>query len=652
LDFFSYGGIFEKYFSLLNLFPNLKQTPMKKIKYLPLALVFLVSATQAQYQKVRVDSESAKKFQVTLNPQKSNIMTVQDIRSSNLNRNLPEWNQNLVGFAKIHELPENVRREIADKTQRKINSLKGSYTDESTGSPLSDPTLGTNFSGNVFAGLTPPDNSMAISNGGYIVSVVNTNIEYYDMSGTNLYSSSFTNFFNDPGLTGMLYDPTVLYDSGSDRFFMVVLSTTTSATSQVVCCFSKSGNPNDGWWYYKLTGNPLNNGCWFDYPKIGVSNHEVYVTGNLFLDAGTFSQSVIYQMTKAQGYAGGNLNWQYWYNIANSPFTMVPASWGQQGNYGPGIYLVSTYENGSSDKIYLFDLTDDMTGSPTINAYSVNVSFSNAGDALQSGTSVVLNTDDTRAFSAFYLNGILHFTFHSEATTNYHGVNYNRLTVSPLSDWNLLFGLDGYDYCYPSVASFGSSLSDKSALITFSRSGSTIFPESRVFYVDDAGNNSGSTLVKVGETYVDVYQSSGVTRWGDYTGICLKKNSSPPEVWLSGSYGAFQSSQHALNTWIGQITWETTGIPIANTHPAAMAKVFPNPAYDIFNLEFSMEKSAVVEITLTDGAGRLVKLLMKDKAEEGKNLFTFNKGVLSNGIYFLQVKSENTILANEKIVIE
>lgn len=625
---------------------------MKKIKYLPLALIFLVSATQAQYQKVRVDSESAKKYQVPLNPQKSKIMTAQDVRSSNLNRNLPEWNQNLVGFAKIHELPENVQREIAEKTQQKIKNLKGSYPEEPKGSALGNPTLGTNFSGNVFAGLTPPDNSMAISNGGYIVTVVNTNIEYYDMSGNQLYSSSFTNFFNDPALTGMLYDPAVLYDSGSDRFFMVVLSTTTSTTSEVVCCFSKTNNPNDGWWYYRLTGNPLGNGCWFDYPKIGVSNNEVYVTGNLFLDAGTFSQSVIYQMTKAGGYAGGSLHWQYWYNITNSPFTMVPASYGQQGNYGPGIYLVSTEENGSSDKIYLFDLTDDMTGSPTINDYSVAADFSLAGNALQSGTSVVLNTDDTRAMSAFYLGGIVHFVFNSERTTNYNGVNYNRLTVSPLSNWNTNFGADGYDYCYPSVASFGSSSSDKSVLINFSRSGSAIFPESRVFYVDDAGIYSSSTLVKAGETYVDVYQSGGVTRWGDYTGICLMKNISPPEVWLNGSYGANQSSQHALNTWIGQITWETTGIPVSNTRPAEPARVFPNPAFDMFNLEFSMEKSAVVEIILTDASGRMVKLLMKDKAEEGKNLFTFNKGVLANGIYFLQIKSENTILANEKIVIE
>jgi hypothetical protein len=625
---------------------------MKKIKYLPLALVFLASITQAQYQKAQIDPEAAKAHKVNLNPLKSNIMTIQDVKSSNMNRNLPEWNQNLVGLAKIHELPENVQRIIADKTQQKIKNLKGFYPDEPTGSALSNPTLGTNFAANVFAGLTPPDNSMAISNGGYIVSVVNTALEYYDMNGNQLYSSTFTNFFNDPGLTGMLYDPVVLYDSGSDRFFMVVLSTTGSATSQVVCCFSQSNNPNDGWWYYKLTGNPLNDGSWFDYPKIGVSNNEVYVTGNLFFDNDTYNQSVLYQMTKDPGYAGGSLNWQYWHNITNTPFTMVPASWGQQGNYGPGIYLVSTHENGSSDQIYLFDLTDDMTGSPAINAYSVAADFNYAGNALQSGTTVVLNTGDVRALSAFYLGGIVHFTFNSERTTNFCGVNYNRLTVSPLSNWNVNFGADGYDYCYPSVASFGTNASDKSVMISFSRSASTIFPESRVFYVDDAGTTSSSTLVKAGETYVDVYQSSGVTRWGDYTGTARKQNSSSPEVWLSGSYGAFQASQNALNTWIGQITGVTTGIPAGNTKATEMARVYPNPAYNVFNLEFSMDKKAPVEIALTDASGRMVKLLLKDNAEEGKNLFSFNKGALSNGIYFLQVKSENNIVANEKIVIE
>ena len=624
---------------------------MKKITYIMLGLLFIITASHAQYSKVQIDPVMAKKCQVKLNPLKSTLQTITEVRSSSLLTNLPEWNPNLVGFAKIHELPADVEREIADKTQKKIENRKGFYPGEAPGSVLTNPTLGTNFAANVFAGLTPPDNSMAISNGGYVVSAVNATLEYYDMSGNQLYSSSFTNFFNDPELTGLLYDPVVLYDSGSDRFFMVILSTTASATSKVVCCFSKSGNPSDGWWYYKLTGNPLTNGCWFDYPKIGVSNNEVYVTGNLFLDNETYSQSVIYQITKTDGYNGNSLNWQYWYNITNTPFTLVPASFGQQGNYGPGIYLVSTHPDATAAKIYFYDLTNDIGGSPAINAYMVDATFSLAGNALQSGSTVVLNTDDTRIFSAFYLTGVVHFVFHSERTTNFNGVNYNRLTVTPLSLWNSNFGADGYDYCYPAVASFGTDASDKSVIISFSRSGSAIFPESRVVYFDDAGNNSNSTLLKAGETFVDVYQSSGVTRWGDYSGVARKQNSSAPEVWLSGSYGAAQAGQNALNTWVGQITGVTTGIPVVN-QAKTEARVFPNPATDRFNLEFVMDKRSMVEIAINDASGRRVKLLLKDMAEEGKNLFTFNKGALAAGIYFLEIKSGKTSVANEKIVIE
>ena len=624
---------------------------MKTIKYFPLALIFIGFSVYGQYQKAQIDSKSAAAHQVSLNIKKSGLMTENNVMKSNLNTSLPEWNANLVSYAKIHELPEKVQKEIADKTRQKIRDLKAYYPDETPSrSPATGFYLGMNFQGNIFNGMTPPDNSSAISNGGIIVTVVNSNIEYYDMGGHNLYSSSFSNFFNDPYLTGMLYDPVVLYDSGSDRFFMVVLSTTNSTTSEVICCFSETNNPSDGWWYYKLTGNPMNDGAWFDYPKIGVSNNEVYVTGNLFYDGGGYDQSVIYQMTKSAGYSGGTLNWQYWYNISNSPFTMVPASYGQQGNYGPGIYLVSTDENGSSDQYYLLDLTDDMTGSPSLNVYSITADFSLGGNALQAGTSVVMNTDDTRGLKSFYMNGIVQFAFHSNGADNYNKINYNRTTVSSLTNWNSTFGNIGYDYCYPSLASYGTDVNDKAAVFSFVRSSSGSYPECRAVLCNDAGTWSSSLQLKGGETYVDVYQSGGVTRWGDYTGVSRKMSGATPEVWMSGCYGAYQSGENALNTWIGQFNNGATGIN--NIKPQGIAKVYPNPALDLINVEFTLEKRAVVEISLTDVSGNLVKLLMKDAADEGKNLFSFNKGVLSHGIYFLRINSGNSTIANEKIIIE
>ena len=169
--------------------------------------------------------------------------------------------------------------------------------------------------------------------------------------------------------------------------------------------------------------------------------------------------------------------------------------------------------------------------------------------------------------------------------------------------------------------------------------------------VDDAFNWTSSIQVKGGETYVDVYQSGGVTRWGDYSGCARKQSAATPEVWVSGCYGAFQAGQNALNSWIGQFNNGTTGI--TNVKPASgFAKVYPNPSFDMVNVEFNMDQKAVVDISLTDLNGNLVKLLMKDNADEGKNLFSFNKGVLSSGTYFLRINSGNKNLANEKIIIE
>ncbi len=617
-------------------------------------LVLAFITVNAQHKKVAIDKSVAETKKLDINSVKSTINVQELSGEANIDETSTKWNRSLINFEKRHKLPSEIQKLIDEKTNLKLQHLKENYPDEAQLKDVfSSPSIGTNFEGNWFDGMTPPDNSMAISNGGYIVTIVNSNIEYYNTSGTFLYTSSFDDFFNDPSLTSMIYDPVVIYDSGADRFFMVVLHGISSSTSKVLTCFSKTNNPMNGWWVYYLSGNPLNDVSWFDYPKIGVSNNEVYVTGNLYYNTGNNNQSVIYQMDKNDGYAGNSLTWSYWYNISEDPFTLVPASYGLQGNYGPGIYLISTDENDIyTDKYRLYDLTDDLSGTPQIDVYSVDADFSLAGNALQYGTAILLDNGTNRGLKAFYLNGILHFVFHSEYANAYNGINYNRLTLSTLTNWNSVFGLDGYDYSYPSVASFGTSQYDKSVMICFLRSGSSIYPQVRVVSCDNYGNWTGSSLVKAGETFVDVYQSGGVTRWGDYSGISRKQNASSPEVWLSGCFGKYRSGEHAYDTWIAQINGITTGIS-DNINPTNKnIRVFPNPVYEMFNVEFNLDTKMNILISLTDINGKIVKLLYNDIAKKGDNSFSFNKGALTSGIYFLTIKTNSKTIKNEKIIIK
>ena len=540
------------------------------------------------------------------------------------------------------------------KIQEKINSYNESEEMQESAMTV-NPTIGTNFEANWSMVGVPPDNSMAISNGGAIVTANNDGIEYYNSSGSFLYFDYWSDFFNDNTLTATLYDPKVIYDSGSDRFVMVVLHGSTDSTSKVIVCFSKTNNPQNGWWVYKLTGNPLANNCWFDYPSLGVSNNEIYVTGNLFVTNGSFNQAIVYQIPKAACYAGNNINWQYWSNLSSTPYvatTLVPASNGHQGNYGPGIYLVSN-KSGGDNRIRLWDLTDDMSGNPQMNSYSINTtSYSPSVDASQLGTTDKLDNGDCRIQNAFYLNGIVHFVFHSDIGSGWNGINYNRLTVSSSINQSLTFGLSGsFDYSYPAVAPFSTTTSDKSVMIAFLRSSSTTYPQLRVINCDNDMQWSTSTLVKAGETYVN--RLTGDERWGDYTGISRKHNSTTPTIWLAGCYGANIVSQSVNNTWK---TWaaEVYGSPnlgLNNISTSSTIKMFPNPTYDLINIYFTTETFEKTIIQIFDINGRVVKTLYSDFPKVGENKLTFNKDALTAGTYFVNISTTSKTLKNEKLII-
>ncbi|HNZ42196.1 MAG TPA: T9SS type A sorting domain-containing protein [Bacteroidales bacterium] len=559
----------------------------------------------------------------------------------------PVLAQKPVSFRPETPNKEFIKKAKAEKMKQKALTVNNNDSNEKSTLSVT-PVVGTNYDANPNNGFSPLDNSMAISNGGWIVSVTNTTIRYDMMNGNNVYYSSIVSFINDTAITHVC-DPVVIYDAGSDRFiFFVQESSGLSTKSKLLIFFSKTNNPQNGWWYYKLTGNPLNDESWFDYPKLAVSTNELYITGNLFYDSGGFNEAVLYQINKTSGYSGTSMSWQYWHNISGSPFTLLPVSYGQGGSYGPGCYLVATDNNGSSN-IKLYDLTDDMSSSnEELNRYNISTpSYEFAGDSYQLNTACLLDNGDCRALSGFYLNGIIHFVFHSDIGSGWNGINYNRLTVSTKTNESSLFGLVGtYDYSYPSVVSFASSTTDKSVIINFGRTGSTIYPEVRVVNCDDALNWSGSTLVKSSLSYVS-YTSSTQERWGDYTGVSRKHNSASPTVWVCGSYG---NSSHRWNQWNAEIHGPvTTGIS-PNSNQADF-KVFPNPVIETFNIEFTLNEKTDLEISVVDVNGKTVKELYKGRALKGVNAFSFNKANLAGGTYFLVIKDKTQIFRNEKIII-
>ncbi|MGZ8568174.1 MAG: hypothetical protein ACXWW0_02185, partial [Bacteroidia bacterium] len=404
------------------------------------------------------------------------------------------------------------------------------------------PTVFRSYSGFADSKYTPPDNSIAVNNDGIVLSVMNSNMRIYRYNGQIAKVNSFFDLFKTefPEFRATYYDPKVIYDSGNDRFILVVLHGSSSDSSRIMVLFSKTNNPQDGWNFYALDGDALGKNQWTDYPNIGVSNNELYITGNLFSNNNYFQESFIMQINKHDGYDGKQLRYKTWSDLkgqsGNPAFTLVPVPYGQQGNYGPGTYFVSNDLN-NSNNVNLFDLSDDMTASDEkIERHSLTnpFSYSIPSYSSQKGSTDLLNAGDTRIKHAFYLNKTIHYVYTSKNSNNNSSIVYCRLDVENLKQDYRSLAQSGSNYNYPSIASLGSDENDKSVLIGFLRSSSTVYPEMRVVHCDDNFEFSTSVLVQVGKTAVNILNDN-VERWGDYTGMARKysKNS----CLFSGSYG-------------------------------------------------------------------------------------------------------------------
>ena len=609
-------------------------------------ILFSLFIGLVQAQEAKVNITFSEKVESTTN---SGLIITECLGERNEPSTDLKWRQILnnrcVAFEPEAPDHEKIKRLKAEKLVLKRQSSNKSNSSEN--STLSSyPTPGNNFLGNTNNGSSPMDNNIAISNSGWIVSVANTTIEYDDMEGTTHYFKDIVSFINDPQITNVC-DPIVHYDPTSDRFiFFAQECAGNSANSYLLIFFSKSNNPLDGWWYYKISGNPLNDNSWFDYPKMAISENELYITGNLFSNEGTFKQALIYQINKGSGYSGGSLNWQYWNNIEGTPFTLLPVSYGHGSYYGPGVYLVASASGGSST-IKLYDLTADLGSSPSLNYYSIATTpYSPAANSEQLNTTTVLDNADCRTFSGFYLDGTIHFVFHCDVGNGWNGINYNRLSLNTGLNTSSTFGNSGsYDYSYPSVSSFTNSTTNKSVMIGFGCASSTIYPEIRVVYVDDNMNWSNSTRVKSSQSYVS-YTSTTEERWGDYTGTSRMHNSSNPSIWMSGMYG---TSQNNWNTWISEIHLSANSI--GEQQLASKINIYPNPVIETFNLEFELIDRTKLNIDIIDINGKIVKQLYRGYGEMGSNVFSFNKSNLSKGIYFLNIVSPNKTISHEKIII-
>lgn len=520
------------------------------------------------------------------------------------------------------------------------------------------PYVWRNFAGNLYNNSVPNDNSIAVSNSGYVISVMNSTIFMYDLNAdTTIKYVSLDAFSDVLGNVNYKYDPKVIYDPLENKFVVVFLAGFTDVTSSIVVAFSQNDFPGADWNFYELPGNPLNDTLWSDYPIIALTNYELFITVNQVHNDEPWQtgwvRSVIWQVNKSDGYAGDELTAKLHDDVSFNQQkirNLCPVSGGST-LYGPDIYFLSQRNlDEVNDTFFLVHLLDTIGSSaPELDVQvllsdipyfvPINGKQSSGGD---------LATNDSRVLGAFYENNRIQFAGNTTDTATataaiYHGIITNVADV-PVLSLHILSD-DTIHYGYPNLAYCGTTEQDHSSVIVVMRSAVNLFAGYSVILTDGDGSYSSLKNVKNGQSYVSVIP--GTERWGDYSGA-QRRYDEPGKVWVNGSYG---TTIHKIATWIAEIALDPPPTGISNAPKENQEiNIYPNPAGEKITIVFYLDHAANALFEVVDLNGRKVKTLMEERVLAGKNEFTFSTAPLAAGTYFLRVSANGRPAASKKIV--
>jgi hypothetical protein len=561
------------------------------------------------------------------------------------------------------EYIEKIKGEVEKKYPKK--DISGSSFKLNNSLSVDTPLVITGFEGNPFENGVPNDNNLAISNDGMLISAINSSLYFFDTQNDTLLNHVSLSAFSDTlQVNPEQYDPKLLYDPGTDRFVVVCLSGFLDSTSNIIVGFSQTNDPLGLWNLYYLPGNLLADSSWSDFPAIALTEDELFITVNLLKNNESwqtaFKQSVIWQVNKNSGYNGQSLQTKLWSDIkfAGIPIRNNNPFQGGSRLTGPDIYLMSdknfAVQNDTMFLLHVSNVLSDTTATLTVNALMSDKTYGMPPKAMQP-MNQLLETNDARVLGGFIENNKIQFVGNTVDTltgfvTFFHGIVSN---VSGSPSIHLTLMTDTLEYGYPNISYTGKNSSNNSAIITVNYTSAHTYPGFCSFYYNDNGEYSKRVNLKSGNTYINIL--SGPDRWGDYSGNQRKYND-PGKVWVAGTFGKYKSTapfnlKRQLGTWIAELQKQNDEIAI--TIPEYFDLLtYPNPSTDIISVELFVPYDAVINVSLYDISGKLVKCLLNGTATAGKNLLIFSTLPLRKGVYFLTIKGPNSIFLTKKIVKE
>lgn len=544
-----------------------------------------------------------------------------------------------VGLKADHQ--HNPRFHHLDSVKSRIGN-SGSLLNKRQAPASHEPTVLKGFVAQVPSG-TPLDNNLAISDSGKIVSVVNTVFRVYDTSGNMLYTRSLAALANQLGTLNRTFDPHVIYDREQNRFILVFLNGSDHTNTNIIVGFSQSGDPAGVWNFYKIPGNISTNEWWSDYPFIGISEKELFITVLLWKDGESgwdsdASDENIWQLSKEDGYAGKALRQKVYHGLsfAGRSFWNIRPVTGAQP-YGPDFYLLTNRPKDlSNDSIFLIRITgllDDSSTKATVTAIKSNKAYGLQPNSPQKGAKR-LRTNYCDIHSAYYIHGEIYFAGNTRDPNSGRPGIYAGWIPDPKVPqvFSHIIAYDTLDLNYPSIAYAGGGPGDRSAMIVCLHASPDIFPGTSVILMDRDFEPSEAVRVKEGEGAMNILFSDTLERWGDYTGIQTKYNE-PGAVWMAGSFGRTNGQSQ---TWIAKAvnTDPQIGMEEKASGDAPML-VYPNPSRH-FRMELEIKEAGFYSFEILDVRGTLI-WKQQQNLQGHKFVADINLDTVKPGIYFIRV---------------
>ncbi|HJW93969.1 MAG TPA: hypothetical protein VJ901_10140 [Thermoanaerobaculia bacterium] len=392
---------------------------------------------------------------------------------------------------------------------------------------LQPPPLATNFFASSSTNTYPADAAGAVGPH-HVVTAFNNGIKVFDRSGNRLANVTLSQFWTDPSIiSGLYYDPRVLYDKVADRWFIAALYDNNLKSSTLVLGVSDTGDPSGTWARYRVS---IGSSDLADFTRLGMSADRFVVTAN-----SSALGSYLWSIRKTDAYS----TIQSVQLVRNTNYDFMPVTIAD--NSTTSAYLLTNDTFGSAT---LWRLDEGASKPSVVNHYSsppwTDLFNSEIGPQPSNQR---MDVGDTTMQGAVGRAGVVWGVHMIESTTSpvHSSIRWWRIPLDgSAAETGTIDDPTAHTfYGFPSIAvnRLGG------AMISYSLFNNDRFPTAAYSYRDPSGTMSATGVLKEGEAV------AGVTRWGDFTSTVVDP-ANDLDFWSVQPYATPQ----LWSAWTGEIT--------------------------------------------------------------------------------------------------